>query len=290
MILLKHFDTLYNMTMHLLSEASRETKDFIGGIITALYKNPETIYFGRILQNMTVIIIEDSEVDYDDPSPTAYRDPTFIRVYCGGLKGLSQRNNGAWCNMATMGVDPAGNIYIGEQFIGTEIFKEAGDNDMAVRDIVKAVLMHEAMHHSELTFFRQGNRIHKLWNIVTDIYINYQLIKNGFRLPSMGYIPKVDGTIDINIPGTGKKVQFQIFGKSAEELYDAILKFLPIDQGEKPPPPPPRMPIKQGDPVYNGKTKKYGIVISTNPFKVTIVSKEDAKIRAQIIKQGISTI
>lgn len=283
MIILKHFDTLYNLTMHILSEASRETKDFIGGIIAALYKNPTTIFFGRILQNMNIIVIEDSDVDYDDPSPHAFRDPTFIRVFCGGLKGLSDRNNGAWCRLATMGVDIVGNIYIGEQFIGTEIFKEANDDEAVVRDIVKGVLLHESMHYSELTFLRQGSRNHSLWNIVTDIYINYQLIKNGYKLPSMGYLPKTDGTVDIHIPGTRKKVQFQIYGKSAEELYDEVMKFIPNDDKPKQPPPPQnREPLKQGDPVYNKKTGKYGIVISTSPLKVTPVTAEEAKIQSEL--------
>ena len=116
---LKSFDTLCDVVSYLLTEEDEfsdyNTQKWIQALRFSLYKNPTTTYFGAILQDMNITVINDllpRKVDYKDQDPNAYRTPEFIRIYCGG--GYNPR---AWCQMPTMAVDAARNLYVGEQFL-----------------------------------------------------------------------------------------------------------------------------------------------------------------------------
>lgn len=282
---LKHFDTLYEVFSHLILEGY-SLKDYINGLCVSIFKNANTAYYGKILQNMSIIIINDlnpQKVDYTDESPEAYRDPVFVKVFCGG-----SYNPVYWTQQPTMAVDLGRNVYIGEQFLAEEIFGKAKDNKDAT-EIIKGILMHESMHISDMSFFRQGNRLHLPWNIATDAYINYQLVNNGIKLPEFGIIPDKDGFITYTITnpdGSEKELKFQIKGKTAEILYDEIVKLFKNETAQQPQT-IKRPPLKRGDPVYNKKTNECGVIISTNPYKIRIITKEEAKIRADLAKKGI---
>lgn len=87
------------------------------------------------------------------------------------------------------------------------------------------VLCHEASHVSTLTFDRLGPRDMLLWNIATDMVINWMLIQDGFTPPEDGLIPDklgiyelktADGVIDIDAND-----------KIAEEIYTELENKLP---------------------------------------------------------------
>jgi hypothetical protein len=275
--MLQNFDKLYNQLLLVVTESA--ARDFISNLCMELYKSPQTAYFGQLLLDMNIVVINDMspvEVDYDDPDPKAYRDPTFVKVYCGG--GYNEQQ---WCHSPTMAVDVVGNVYIGEQFVVKTIY---GANDpKTAREMTKSVLIHESMHISELSFFRRQERDQELWNIATDAYINYYITKNNFKLP-MGIIPDENGNITIKCgkPPTQKAFQFNILGKTAENIYEELELIL---RKKQPNTPTPDRQLQKGDPVFNKKTNQYGIIISLNPIKVIVVTKEEAMARSQIIKK-----
>ncbi len=284
--------------------AGLTTRDFIGGLLAAISKDPRTVYYGTILANMRITVIGDINTNYNDPSPEAHRDPEFKRIYMGGHydpRDPSQRD--AWCTHPTMAVDPIGNLYIGEQFIYKDLFPEFEKDPKTgvpstkrVYDVIVAILLHESMHISGLTFFRGKGRDGKIWNIATDAYINKQLIENGYELPKNCIKPDADGNIHIfvnGIPGLPDfEYLFDIKNKTEEILYDDLKKILrPTDESEKSkgPPPPPR-PLQRGDPVYIPSTGEYGVIIDINGPLIREITEEEAKQRAREQKKGIRNV
>lgn len=83
-------------------------------------------------------------------------------------------------------------------------------------------LSHEAMHVSTLTFQREGKRDYTLWNIATDIAINYLLVREGLHMPAWAtdLIPESNGSITI----MNGKVHLDVSKMCAEEIYDELLK------------------------------------------------------------------
>lgn len=85
------------------------------------------------------------------------------------------------------------------------------------------VLSHEILHIALMSFPRVGGRDHNLWNIATDIQINYILGTDGYYLPKEGIIPKND---EITLKSRkGPLVIKDISKKTAEEIYDEINDF-----------------------------------------------------------------
>jgi len=81
---------------------------------------------------------------------------------------------------------------------------------------VKSVLCHEISHVASEHIDRIGNRILKIWNHATDLWINAVLIQNGFTLPKCALTPVNDQyTI-------GKATVDKLSERSAEEIYDLI--------------------------------------------------------------------
>ena len=120
-------------------------------------------------------------------------------------------------NCPTMGVDNCGNIYINPKFMGKLSFPE-----------VIGVLAHECFHIANLTFFRKGNRDHKMWNVATDFAMNRDLLEMGMTLPKNGCIPINEGGkwfIDINEEGI-PPLKVEITELTCEEIYDALKPIL----------------------------------------------------------------
>ncbi len=91
------------------------------------------------------------------------------------------------------------------------------------------ILCHEVMHLALEHHLRSKNKtaivvvngeVMSVWNIATDIVINNILVKNGFELPENALIPKND-SIEI-FGGTITEIS----KKSAEEIYEELLKLL----------------------------------------------------------------
>ena len=280
------------------------TRDFIGGLLAAISKDPKTVYYGTILANMKITVIADMNTNYSDPSPESHREPEFIRVYMNGHYDPNDpEQKHAWCTHPTMAVDPVGNIYIGEQFIYKDLFPEfekdpktGAPTAKRVYDVIIAILLHESMHISGLTFFRGKGKEWRIWNIATDAYINKQLIQNGYELPKDCIKPDKDGSIHITVKGEPGVPDFEylfdIKDKTEEILYEDLKKILrPDSEPPSPPgPPPPPKPLQRGDPVFMPTTGKYGVIIDIKKPLIREITEEEAKQRARDLKQGIKNI
>lgn len=98
-------------------------------------------------------------------------------------------------------------------------------------------LCHEILHIATMSFKRKGVRNHKVWNIATDLVINYILKCEGMIPPSrMGkiemLIPDNDGNFKIFNKETETEHIINIKDKSAEEVYDQIEKHFPNGIGD----------------------------------------------------------
>jgi hypothetical protein len=196
----------------------------------------------------------------------------------------------------TMAVDPARNLYIGEQYL-----QSLGDEfptSKELNDVIKAILLHESMHISELTFFRGQGKNGTAWNIATDAYINLFILKSGRRLPKGCILPDANGFIELRVteqqgqPPTVYK--YQVMGKTAEIIYNELMPLFEPPGGDKrpPPPPPTPQPLQKGDPVYHGASGEYGAVLDPNkdPMDIRTITKEEAMQRAKAKGKGIQSV
>jgi len=161
----------------------------------------------------------------------------------------------------TMAVDDKGNIYINPKF---------GARDITAREFL-GVLIHETFHILNLTFPRRGKKNPKIWNIATDFIMNRDILADGYELPKMGCIP-VNNIVTIPTiidPATGLPFTCNIENKSAEYLYDEIMRCLKDqDQGKD-----EDDTVNVGDVIYDTVSRKYGVVTSIDA-KGNVHSKE----------------
>lgn len=127
--------------------------------------------------------------------------------------------------IGTMGINKYGDLYWHKTFVDSITQKE-----------LEGVLAHEVGHIITDTFSRMGTRDKKLWNMATDIIINFMLIKENFVLPKTfkvgdmrkkkeegkPLLPDINGKIEL----TGKKGKFTINvkNKTADMVYDILVK------------------------------------------------------------------
>lgn len=273
-----------------MENAEYNTRAFILALIAKLRNTPKTAYGGYILSRMPIVIINDINpvrVDYKDPSPEAYRPREFIENYCGGAYHPTN-----WVRPPTMAVTSTGSILIGEQFL-EDVFKDANTDDEAV-DIIRGVLLHESMHISEASFIRAQHsdiKIHDIWNIATDAYINNILLKNGFSLPSDCIRPGDNEVVRIPLsssdPQQPRVFEFDLKGKTAEELYFELEKFLSEDPSEQQEPQQEReRPLQKGDVIWDEEQGTYGVVLSVDgdQIKHRAISEDEAFARVGATK------
>ena len=114
----------------------------------------------------------------------------------------------------TMGVDSKGNAIYNAKFI----------DDLTDAQL-KGVLCHETMHVALQHLIRLGKKQTLLWNVATDMAINWIITQEGYQLPEKGIIPDHSGRVIIETE-EGKKY-FDVDGKTAEQLYEELIKELP---------------------------------------------------------------
>ncbi len=107
----------------------------------------------------------------------------------------------------TCGVDKHGNFFYDENFITSLIPEE-----------VRGVLVHETMHIAKGDFFRMGNRDKFIWNIASDMVINYIIKQEGFTLPKCTINPNHAGDVTIG----GKT--YNVAKKATEDVYDELIE------------------------------------------------------------------
>ena len=113
----------------------------------------------------------------------------------------------------TMAVSQYGNLYWNEDFVNKL------DNDE-----LKFCLAHEVGHVSTLTFQRQGKRDMTLWNIATDLVINYMLLDEGFRAPKNILLPDHRGVYTFQSGKDSKNITIDLNDKNAEQVYEELAK------------------------------------------------------------------
>ena len=109
-------------------------------------------------------------------------------------------------DIPTMAVDNNNNIYINPNFTL---------NELSFEETI-GVLVHEAFHHVNMTFYRGKNKQHKLWNIATDYIMNRDILEMSATLPSLGLIPEQIGSDKWIIP---QLKNLDITDMTSEELY-----------------------------------------------------------------------
>lgn len=113
-------------------------------------------------------------------------------------------------HIPTMAVNKYGDLYWSEKFL-----EKLSDPEL------QFVLAHETLHISTLTFDRLKSRDLKLWNIATDLVINYILHCEGFQTLNPEYNalqPDASGNYTFE-----DGVSINIDGKTAEEVYEELL-------------------------------------------------------------------
>jgi predicted metal-dependent peptidase len=113
----------------------------------------------------------------------------------------------------TMAVNQFGDLWWNKEFV------DGMDNDE-----LKFCLAHEVGHISTLTFQRQGKRDATLWNIATDLVINYMLLDEGFRPPKGILLPDHRGIYVFQSGKDGKQYKIDLNDKNAEQVYEELAK------------------------------------------------------------------
>jgi len=118
----------------------------------------------------------------------------------------------------TMGVNQYGDLFWNDDFV-----KGMSDDEL------QGVLAHEVLHIATLTFQREGQRDKMIWNMATDIAINYMLCEEKFSLPSGVLLPK-NGSFELK---TKKKTyKLDVTEKCAEEIYDWLMQYIEVIKDE----------------------------------------------------------
>ena len=86
-------------------------------------------------------------------------------------------------SIPTMAVDNNGNIYINPNFTM---------NELSFEETI-GVLVHEAFHHVNLTFYRGKGKDPHLWNVATDYIMNRDILEMGAALPALALLPHKSG-------------------------------------------------------------------------------------------------
>ena len=74
------------------------------------------------------------------------------------------------------------------------------------------LMIHEVMHPAYLHLLRLGDRIHSIWNMACDYFINLMLVERGFTMPKIGLL------------------DHRFAGMGAEQVYKIL-----IDEGAQAP-------------------------------------------------------
>lgn len=115
----------------------------------------------------------------------------------------------------TMGVNQYGDLWWNKEFV------DSLDNEE-----LKFVLAHEVSHVATLTFQRRKKRDHMIWNIASDLVINYMLIDEGFRPITgkyKGMVPDHRGVYTFKSGKTNKEITIDLNDKNTEQVYEVLI-------------------------------------------------------------------
>lgn len=160
------------------------------------------------------------------------------------------------------------------------------------------IIAHELLHIFKYHMARMGDKTVRmsngatLWNLVTDMEINDELIYNwGYHIIKSGIITEPDGTYSFKIrdkQGNPQDVTIKVRGRTPERLYNEIINMLPPAEpgegGESEPSDGSPVPILPGDIVFDPNTGKYGEVVTINmdgTAKIGELTEQEAKSRVK---------
>lgn len=113
----------------------------------------------------------------------------------------------------TMAVNGYGDLWWNKDFV-----------DKLDNDELRFCLAHEVGHVATLTFQRKGKRDMTLWNIATDLVINFMLIDEGMRPPKGILVPDHRGIYTFQSGKSGKNIDIDLNNKNAEQVYEDLCK------------------------------------------------------------------
>lgn len=113
----------------------------------------------------------------------------------------------------TMAINQFGDLWWNREFV-----------DKLDNDELKFCLAHEVGHVATLTFQRLGLRDLTLWNIATDLVINYMLLDEGFRAPKDILLPDHRGIYVFKSGKDGTDIKIDLNEKNAEQVYEQLIK------------------------------------------------------------------
>lgn len=99
--------------------------------------------------------------------------------------------------------------------------------DSLTPDELKGVLCHEVMHCALNHLDRLGKKDIRVWNIATDLVINYMVTKNGLTLPSM--VLGGGSEYDLRLPKGNHTIK-DIDKRPADSIYQEIEGLLPVNK------------------------------------------------------------
>ena len=111
----------------------------------------------------------------------------------------------------TIAVNQYGNLYWNQDFTST-----------LNNDELSFCLAHEVGHIATLTFQREGKRDMTLWNIATDLVINYMLLDEGFIAPKDILVPNHKGVYKFSSGKNKKTISIDLNDKNAELVYEEL--------------------------------------------------------------------
>ena len=129
------------------------------------------------------------------------------------LMNMQVENTKHTDKIPTMAINQFGDLWWNEDFV------KKLDNDE-----LKFCLAHEVGHVATLTFQRCGKRDLTLWNIATDLVINYMLLDEGFRPPKGILVPDHKGIYVFQSGKNGKTITIDLNDKNAELVYEDLIK------------------------------------------------------------------
>lgn len=131
--------------------------------------------------------------------------PFFARI----LLAMQRHKAPEKSKIPTMGVNQYGHLYYNEKWVSTLSMEE-----------IEGTLCHECCHVAFLTFQRQKNRDLELWNIATDIAINWVIVSSKLVLPPGVLLPQDDGTMKLPLAG----ITINVKDLPAEKIYELLEK------------------------------------------------------------------
>jgi predicted metal-dependent peptidase len=131
--------------------------------------------------------------------------PFFARIVLSMTRHEVKDNSNS--RIKTMGINQYGHLYYSPNFVSQLTQAE-----------LLGVLAHECCHVAFLTFQREKTRDHDVWNIATDIAINWIIVNAGMTLPAGDLIPDSDGTM--RLPAIG--ITMNVADMSAEQIYQCL--------------------------------------------------------------------